>query len=86
MLPTQSAIEAKAPLEDNFFKARMEPTKLIKQKGLLEFLEENYLQQYVGVLEEGGVHEVQDLARMYGARQILVGTNFNRWGLKLGIR
>ena len=56
LLPAhQSSLPQKEPLSDNFFKARMEPAKLVHQKSLRFFLEDIYLQQYMGLFEENGV-------------------------------
>lgn len=51
-------------LENNFFKAKMDVKGLIKQKTLEEFMEENYILEYLPRLRQEGIHDLESLRCM----------------------
>jgi hypothetical protein len=59
--PEEQPTVRQALLENNFFKAKMDVKTLIKQKTLQEFLEENYIQEYLPCLMQAGIEDLESL-------------------------
>lgn len=59
--PEEQPAVRQALLENNFFKAKMDVKALIKQKTLEEFLEENYILEYLPALNNAAITDLEAL-------------------------
>lgn len=76
--------EKKVVLENNFFKAKMDVKSLIKQKTLQEFLEENYIQEYLPALTANGILDLETLRCIFHHYEDVTRDRLAELGVKAG--